>query len=121
MKSSNFLAPISILTICFVFSAQAAADGNAQKGAEVFEDVCSMCCGEQAEGGEDFEAPKLAGQYDWYLKIQLSNFRKGIRGTHKDDDNGHVMRPMAMVLSDTDVDDVIAHIMTLDANFVKED
>jgi len=55
---------------------QASADSNIDKGAEVFESVCTMCHGEQAQGGEDFEAPKLAGQHDWYLELQLNNFRQ---------------------------------------------
>jgi cytochrome c oxidase subunit 2 len=121
MKLSRRLATASIAPLCLFFSSQVSADGNAEQGADVFEGVCTMCHGEQAQGGEDFEAPKLSGQYDWYLKTQLDNFRKGIRGTHEDDDNGHVMRPMAMGLSDRDVDDVIAYIMTLDANYVEED
>ena len=80
-----------------------------------------MCHGEQAQGGEDFEAPKLAGQHDWYLMLQLQNFRAGIRDTHEDDENGHVMRPMALVLTDENIDDVVTYIMTLDPNFEEEE
>lgn len=97
------------------------ADGDIENGAEVFEDVCAMCHGEQAQGGEDFEAPKLAGQHDWYLILQLENFRSGIRGSHEDDENGQLMRPMALALEEKDVADVVAYIMTLDQNFTEED
>lgn len=110
-----------ILPALVIMAGNTFADGDVEKGAEVFEGVCTMCHGEQAQGGEDFEAPKLAGQYDWYLISQLENFRSGIRGTHEDDDNGHVMRPMALALKDGDVEDVVAYIMTLDPNFVEED
>ena len=121
MNLSKLLVTAGIVSMCLILPSQLFANGNVEKGADVFEGVCTMCHGEQAQGGEDFEAPKLAGQYDWYLKTQLNNFRKGIRGTHKDDDNGHVMRPMAMGLSVQDVDDVVAYIMTLDANFIEDD
>lgn len=90
-----------------------AGAGPLAKGAEVYE-TCAICHGPNAGGGEDFEAPKLAGQYDWYLKTQLRNFRAGIRGTHDDDDNGQIMRPMAEELSDEDIDNVVAYILTLD-------
>ena len=97
------------------------AEGNPEQGAEVFDDICTICHGEQAQGGEDFEAPKLSGQHDWYLTLQLNNFRAGIRGTHEDDENGLIMRPMALTLSDKNIADVVAYIVTLDPNFVDED
>ena len=113
--------PRVILPVLLVVAGNTLADGSIEQGAEVFESVCTMCHGEQAQGGEDFEAPKLAGQYDWYLILQLENFRSGIRGTHEGDDNGQVMRPMALALKQGDVEDVVAYIMTLDPNFVEED
>lgn len=91
-----------------------------ERGQEVFE-ICSACHGEQAEGSEDLEAPKLAGHYDWYLITQLKNFRAEIRGAHDDDENGQLMQPMAADLEDQEIEDVVAYIMTLDANFVPED
>ncbi len=110
-----------ILPVLLVMAGYTYADGDIDKGAEVFESVCTMCHGEQAQGGEDFEAPKLSGQHDWYLILQLENFRSGVRGTHEGDDNGQVMRPMALALKEGDVEDVVAYIMSLDPNFVEED
>jgi cytochrome c553 len=110
-----------IFPVLLIIAGNTLAEGNIENGAEVFEGVCTMCHGEQAQGGEDFEAPKLAGQHDWYLIAQLENFRAGIRGTHEGDDNGQVMRPMALALKEGDVEDVVAYIMTLDPNFVEED
>lgn len=92
------------------------AAGDPDKGKQVFE-VCVVCHGEQAEGNEDIGAPKLAGQHAWYLITQLENFRAGIRGTHEDDDNGQVMQPMAVPLSDEDIANVVAYIGTLDPNY----
>ena len=97
------------------------AESDTEQGAEVFDDICAICHGEQAQGDEDFEAPKLSGQHDWYLTLQLNNFRAGIRGTHEDDENGLIMRPMALTLSDKNIADVVAYIVTLDPNFVDED
>ena len=33
-------------------------------------------------------APKIAGQSAWYLKRQIMNYKKGLRGTHADDTYG---------------------------------
>ena len=92
----------------------ASADGNLDHGKTVF-NVCSACHGEQAQGNEDNEAPRLQGQYDWYLITQLENFRAGKRGTHEEDDNGQMMRSMALGLSDQDIENVVAYIQTLTA------
>ncbi len=119
----SVVAPITLFVSALLVSISlpASAGPDLKKGAEVFEDVCAMCHGEQGQGGEDFEAPKLAGQFDWYLITQLENFRAGIRGTHADDENGQVMRPMAMAIPEGSIEDVVAYILTLDANYVEED
>ncbi len=108
------------LSLAALSPAATRADGRVDAGGVIFEDVCSMCHGDHAQGGEDFEAPKLTGQYGWYLETQLHHFRAGIRGTHEEDGNGQVMRPMALGLSDQDIEDVVAYIMTLDPDCVEE-
>lgn len=95
-------------------------DATLERGKEAFE-ICSACHGEQGEGNEDLEAPKLSGQYDWYLITQLKNFRAEIRGVHDDDENGQLMQPMAEDMEDQEIEDVVTYIMTLDPNFVPED
>ena len=95
---------------------ETSAEAALEHGEEVFDD-CSICQGENAEGGEDYGAPKLAGHLDWYLIRQLKNFRAGIRGTHDDDEFGPVMQPMAAELEDQEIEDVVAYIMTLDQNY----
>ena len=70
------------------------ADGKARYG------VCIACHGPAGEGNAALNAPALAGQEDWYLEVQLKNFKTGVRGTHKKDLFGMQMRPMAMVLPD---------------------
>ena len=87
-------------------------DASTDSGAAVFQN-CMACHGEQGQGDEDNEAPRLAGQHSWYLLTQLENFRAGIRGAHEDDDNGQMMQAMAAGLSDEDIEAVVAYIATL--------
>jgi cytochrome c oxidase subunit 2 len=59
-------------------------------------------------------APKLAGQSDWYLKRQLHNFKHGLRGGDASDVFGSQMAPMAATLADdAAIDNVVAYINTL--------
>ncbi len=75
---------------------------------------CGACHGSAAQGNYALQAPRLAGQQDWYLKRQLENFRQGIRGTHEDDNYGHQMVLMARSLqNEQSVDDLLAYLDTL--------
>jgi cytochrome c oxidase subunit 2 len=59
-------------------------------------------------------APKLAGQGDWYLKRELGDFKSGVRGTAEKDTYGKMMAPMAATLTDAAaVDNVVAYIKSL--------
>jgi cytochrome c oxidase subunit 2 len=76
--------------------------------------VCSACHGANGEGNQAMNAPKLAGQQDWYLKRQLANYKNGVRGTHEDDVFGQQMAPMVATLaSEAALANVIAYIGTL--------
>src|SRR6266567_1496235 len=87
--------------------------GDAAAGKPLFA-VCSSCHGVQAEGNPALNAPKLAGQGDWYLKRQLKNFKDGARGTHEKDVFGKIMAPMAATLADdAAIDNVVAYIKKL--------
>jgi len=90
--------------------------GNAQVGAAQYQ-VCAACHGQQGEGMQALNAPKLAGQQDWYLRRQLNAYKTGKRGVHDDDVFGKQMAPMAMTLAnDAAVDNVLAYIATLPDN-----
>jgi cytochrome c oxidase subunit 2 len=90
--------------------------GNAQVGAAQYA-VCAACHGQQGEGMQALNAPKIAGQEAWYLRRQLNSFKSGHRGTHEDDVFGRQMAPMAGTLAtDAAVENVIAHIQTLPDN-----
>ena len=93
------------------FNSQAA--GDPQLGQTVYA-VCAACHGSNGEGNVALNAPRLAGQQDWYVRRQISYYKQGIRGTHAGDLYGSQMAPMAAVLAtDASVDNVAAYIQTL--------
>lgn len=95
---------------------QMVADGNAAIGAAQFA-VCAACHGQQGEGLQALNAPKLTGQEAWYLQRQLKNYKAGMRGTHDDDIFGKQMAPMAATLvNDAAIANVVAHIQSLPDN-----
>jgi cytochrome c oxidase subunit II len=89
------------------------AAGNANVGAAQYA-VCAACHGPEGQGMPSMNAPKLAGQSDWYLKREIRDFQNGLRGVHEADTYGQQMAPMARTLADeAAIDNVIAHIGTL--------
>ena len=75
---------------------------------EPFDDrYCTTCHGTDGRGNEGVQAPRLAGMEPWYLKRQLENYRDGIRGAHPDDIEGLAMQPMAAMLTDASIQDII--------------
>jgi len=94
----------------------AATSGNAAVGAAQYA-VCAACHGQQGEGLQALNAPKIAGQEPWYIKHQIQNYKGGLRGVHEDDIYGRQMAPMAATLVNDDaINNVIAHIATLPDN-----
>ncbi|MEH6568091.1 MAG: c-type cytochrome [Halioglobus sp.] len=93
--------------------AQSTISGNSARGAAHY-NTCGACHGAEAQGNYALNAPRLAGQDDWYLKRQLGNFRQGIRGAHKSDVFGHQMVLMARTLQDEQaVNDLLAYLNSL--------
>lgn len=87
--------------------------GDAVAGKPLYA-ICGACHGAQGEGNPQLNAPRLAGQGDWYLKQQLRYFKQGVRGAHKDDAFGKTMAPMvATLVDDAAIDNVVAFIATL--------
>lgn len=87
--------------------------GDASKGKAQYA-VCTACHGASGEGNKALNVPPLAGQHDWYIARQLTNFKSGVRGTHAKDSFGAQMRPMAMVLqSEQAIKDVSAYASSL--------
>jgi cytochrome c553 len=93
---------------------EATLKGEATRGKDYYTHLCSACHGGNALGNPILGAPSLAGASDWYLKSAYQGFLDGLRGQHVDDVYGAQMARLAPALSDeNDLDDVIAHIMTL--------
>ena len=91
----------------------ARGDGDAARGRTLYA-PCAACHGGKAEGLKALEGPGLRHTNDWYLLVELQNFKDGTRGTAEGDAAGGRMRPMTMVLTDEQaMKDVIAYIMTL--------
>ncbi len=96
-----------------LYSATSLAAGDAAKGKTLYA-TCGACHGQNAEGMEALNAPKLAGQEEWYLIRQLENFKAGIRGANPKDTYGMQMAPMAQTLpNDQAMEDVAAYIKSL--------
>ncbi len=113
-EESAFKAWLSSYPTYAQLRAQAAGDPAAGKALFT---VCAACHGAQAEGNPALNAPKLAGQGEWYLKRQLKNFKDGARGTHEKDVFGKMMAPMAATLADdAAIDNVVAYVKTLPDN-----
>ncbi len=113
MKNKN----IALLASLLIYTSNPWADetqpGDPTKGRE-FYGICAGCHGLSGEGNPALKAPKLSGQYDWYIVTQLMNFRSGVRGSSEEDTNGAMMRPMSLTLPDDQaVKDVAAYIATL--------
>jgi len=90
----------------------ALAAGDATAGQAAFA-PCTACHGAKGEGNPALKAPKLAGQAGWYLARQLTNFKHGMRGARDDDVSGKMMAPMAAILDDQGVRNVMAYLATL--------
>lgn len=87
--------------------------GNALKGEEQFQ-VCAACHGADAKGNQALNAPSLVGSNDWYLMTQLKNFKAKIRGGNPAKDPVAAgMQPMAAMLDDEGMRNVIAYINAL--------
>ncbi len=112
LKSS--LLSVATLFGTMTFSTTYAAEGDAFKG-EAFYAVCAGCHGADGMGSEAANAPRLQGQFDWYLVRQIKNYQSGARGVHKDDTYGATMRAMAGTLANEQaILDVVAYIGTLE-------
>jgi cytochrome c oxidase subunit 2 len=111
MKS--FLSTVGLMAVVMVVVPGAALAADAAAGKSAYA-VCAACHGQQGEGNQAMNAPKIAGQEAWYLERQLSAYREGFRGTAPGDTFGMQMRPMAMAVGDATAQaNLIAYIASL--------
>ena len=103
-----------LLMMAGLFSGIAHAN-DVQNGKKLYKN-CALCHGDRGQGNDSWNAPKIAGQQEWYVERQLNNFIKVIRGGDPKDTFGLQMRPMAMALtSEKDIADVSAYIAEMEA------
>lgn len=104
---------LGVVVAVFLGGPAHAADAAAGKQAFA---ICAACHGQQAEGIQAMNAPRLAGLQGWYIKRQMDAFRTGLRGTAPGDTHGMQMRPMAIsVAAPAAVDNIVAYIESLPA------
>lgn len=76
--------------------------------------LCATCHGQQGEGNQAMNAPKLAGLQPWYIERQLRYYSAGIRGADPADTLGQIMAPMANTVNSDDAQrNVSAYIGSL--------
>ena len=88
------------LVAAIAWSGTVAAAGNAEAG-QAKSATCMACHGANGISANP-EWPHLAGQHASYVVKQLKHFKAGER-------NNPLMMPMAMMLSDQDVEDLAAY------------
>ncbi len=71
---------------------------------------CTVCHGVNLMGNALLKAPRLSGMASWNVKYQLQSFRNRWRGVHEYDLAGLEMMPMAMSLTEKQVDDAAAFV-----------
>jgi len=101
------------------FHISAFADGDPVKGKALYA-TCIACHGQNGEGIQATNSPRLAGLHDWYLVSQLQKFRSGLRGASSNDIYGSQMAVFAKALAnDQAILDVVAYIETLKVSHPK--
>lgn len=98
------LLSFAILAVLLNFSSVQAQD--ATKGAELYKQ-CIACHGDKAQGNPAQKAPRLSGQYDWYVLKQLQDIKAGIIRKNP------VMLPFLAKLNEQDMKDLAAYISKL--------
>jgi cytochrome c553 len=87
--------------------------GNVAAGEESYK-VCVACHGADGAGNKDLNAPPLRGANDWYLLTQLKNFKGKVRaGNPATDPVGATMAPMAAILDEDAMKNVVTYINAL--------
>ena len=110
LNKSELQAAVKFVASVPERAAPSSIKGNVEKGRAYYRS-CSACHGTQGEGSLALNAPRLAGQNDWYLVRQLKVFKSGARGSAEGDRWGQQTRLSLGALKDEDaIYDVVSYI-----------
>jgi cytochrome c553 len=99
---------LAAAVICGALANTGAGAQDATAGEEIYQGVCRNCHGPTAKGMASY--PKLVGRSADYLSGRLATYRAGEKVGH----NSALMIPQARNLSDEDIANVVAYILSLD-------
>ncbi len=108
---SILLSPfIFIYPLTLPLYAQANNDyqGDANKG-KILYAACIQCHGTNGAGNPSRKAPRIAGQFDWYIESQI----KAIKNQERKTENAMTMWPFVEKLSDQEIKDLAAFTSAL--------
>ncbi len=92
---------------------EATLSGDTDNGAKLYVSRCGACHAGKGEGNDALYAPRLTGLRDSYIVRQVQNFRSGARGAHPDDEYGKQMAIMAKIVTDQELNDIVAFLNEL--------
>lgn len=105
----------SLAVAGLALAALPASAQNAEAGKANYA-TCVACHGDNAQGNQALNAPRLNHLEVVYIAAQLEKFRSGIRGGEGASASARQMAPMAAILPDDQaVQDVAAYIASLDS------
>ena len=109
---TRILTSLAAMLLC---AAPALAQGDAAAGKAQYA-TCVACHGDQAQGNQALNAPRLNHLEPVYVAAQLVKFRSGVRGGEGATASSRSMAPMAATLADDQaIADVSAYIASLDS------
>ena len=88
----------------------ATVKGDAVAGNKQYQSKCGACHGSRGQGNDALNSPKLTGVGDAYLARQVKAFQQGLRGSHAGDTFGRQMKMMSVLVSDEELNDVVAFL-----------
>ncbi len=92
---------------------EATLSGDPANGAKLYVSRCGACHADKGQGNDALFAPRLTGLRGSYIVRQVRNFQSGTRGAHLDDKYGRQMAIMAKVVTDKELNDIVAFLNEL--------
>jgi len=99
------LLTLNLIILVAFFSTQAMAQ-DAKRGQTLYK-TCVQCHGEDGMGNVEQQAPRIAGQFDWYIISSIEMFKAG-----KERKNPKML-PFIKNLSNQDIADLAAYVSSM--------